>query len=61
MTLKTPDLPDNAPLGHIQYHLYVCGKIERALRDIEAGRVIDQDEAKRRMAKWLGAIVRAPL
>jgi predicted transcriptional regulator len=29
-------------------------KIERGLRDVEAGRVVDQDEAKRRMAKWLG-------
>jgi hypothetical protein len=34
-------------------------EVERGLRDVEAGRVVDQDEAKRRMAKWLGGIVDA--
>jgi hypothetical protein len=48
------DLPDNASREDIQYHIYVREKIERGLRDVEAGRVVDQDEAKRRMAKWLG-------
>jgi predicted transcriptional regulator len=48
------DLPDNASLEDIQYHIYVREKIERGLRDVEGGRVVDQDEAKRRMAKWLG-------
>ena len=48
------DLPDNASLEDIQYHIYVREKIERGLRDVESGRVVDQDEAKRRMAKWLG-------
>jgi predicted transcriptional regulator len=48
------DLPDNASLEDIQHHIYVREKIERGLRDVEAGRVVDQDEAKRRMAKWLG-------
>ncbi len=48
------DLPDNASLEDIQYHIYVREKIERGLRDVEAGRVVDQDEAKRRMARWLG-------
>jgi predicted transcriptional regulator len=48
------DLPDNASLEDIQYHIYVREKIERGLRDVEAGRVVDQDEAKRRMAKGLG-------
>jgi predicted transcriptional regulator len=48
------DLPDNASLEDTQYHIYVGEKIERGLRDVEAGRVVDQDEAKRRMTKWLG-------
>lgn len=52
-----PDLLDNALPEDIQYHAYVREKIERGLRDVEAGRVVDQDEAKRRMAKWLGGIV----
>jgi predicted transcriptional regulator len=48
------DLPDDASLEDIQYHIVVCEKLERGLRDVEAGRVVDQDEAKRRMARWLG-------
>jgi hypothetical protein len=48
------DLPDTASLEDVQYHIYVREKIERGLRDVEAGRVVEQDEAKRRMAKWLG-------
>jgi hypothetical protein len=48
------DLPDTASLEDIQYHIYVREKIERGLRDVEAGRAVEQDEAKRRMAKWLG-------
>ena len=59
MTRKKPDLPDNARLEHSQYHIYVREKVERGLRDVEAGRVVDQDGAKRRMAKWLGGIVGA--
>jgi hypothetical protein len=41
------ELPDNASLEDIQYHIYVREKIERGLRDVEAGRVVNQDEAKR--------------
>jgi hypothetical protein len=48
------DLPDNVSLEDIRYQIYIREKIERGLRDVEAGRVVDQDEAKRRMAKWLG-------
>jgi predicted transcriptional regulator len=48
------DLPDSASLEDIQYHIYVREKLERGLRDAEAGRVVEQEEAKRRMAKWLG-------
>ncbi len=59
VTRKTPDLPDTARLEQIQYHIYVRGKIERGQRDVEAGRVVNQDEAKRRMAKWLGGSVNA--
>jgi hypothetical protein len=45
------DLPDDASLEDIQYPIYIREKDERGLRDVEAGRVIDQDEAKRRMAR----------
>jgi len=46
-------MPDDASLEDIQYHIYVCQKIERGLKDVEAGRVISQEEAERRMGQWL--------
>jgi predicted transcriptional regulator len=47
-------IPDDASFEDIQYHIYVRGKIERGLRDIEEGHVLSQEEVERRMAKWLG-------
>lgn len=46
-------LPDETSLEDIQYHLYVLQRVERGRQDIEAGRVIPQDEVERRMARWL--------
>jgi len=46
-------LPDETSLEDIQYHLFVLQKIGRGRQDIEAGRVIPQDEVERRMARWL--------
>jgi len=46
-------IPDNASFEDIQYHIYVCQKIERGLKDIEEGRVLSQDEIEKRMSKWL--------
>jgi predicted transcriptional regulator len=51
--LKVLDtLPEDASLEDIQYHLYVLQRIERGRQDVEAGRVIPQDEVERRMARW---------
>jgi len=47
-------LPDDSSFEDIQYHIYVREKIERGLQEIKEGRVLSQDEAERRMAKWLG-------
>lgn len=47
-------VPDDASLEDIQYHIYVRQKIERGLQDVEAGRVISQEEAEKRMEQWLG-------
>ena len=47
-------IPDNASFEDIQYHIYVCQKIERGLKDVEESRLLGQDEVERRMAKWLG-------
>jgi len=47
------NLPDEASLEDIQYHIYVRQKIERALRDAEEGRTIPQEEIEKRMSRWL--------
>jgi len=46
-------LPDDASLDDIQYHIYVCQKIQKGLDAAERGEVISQQEAERRMARWL--------
>ena len=45
-------IPDNASFEDIQYHLYVRQKIAAGLADVEAGRVVTQEEAGRRMTEW---------
>lgn len=47
------NLPDDCTLADIQYTLYVQQKIEEGLADVEAGKVIPDEEAKRRMRKCL--------
>jgi len=46
-------LPDDTSLEDIQYHLYVCEKVERGLRDLKSKRILSQREVERRMSKWL--------
>jgi predicted transcriptional regulator len=47
-------VPDGATFEDIQYHIYVRQKIAAGLADVEAGRVVDQEEAERIMGKWTG-------
>jgi len=47
------NLPEDASLEDIQYHIYVRQKIEQGLADIAAGRVVSHEEVQRRLAKWL--------
>ncbi len=47
------EIPEDATFEDIQYHIYVRQKIERALQDVKKRRVITQEEAERRMSKWL--------
>lgn len=47
-------IPDDASFEDIQYHIYVQEKIERGVKDIEEGRVLNQEDIERRMSKWLG-------
>jgi predicted transcriptional regulator len=48
------DLPDDATLEDIQYHIYVKQKIAQGLADVRAGRVLSQEEIEKRFARWLG-------
>ncbi len=47
-------IPDDASLEDIQYHSYVCQKIERGLQDIDDGRVLGQEQVEKRMSRWIG-------
>ena len=46
-------VPDDASLEDIQYHIYVCQKVDNGLKAADEGRVLTQDEVERRMARWL--------
>jgi predicted transcriptional regulator len=46
-------LPDDSTLEEIQYHLYVRQKIQKGLRDVDQGKVKNQEEVEDRMKKWL--------
>ena len=47
-------IPDDASFEDIQYHIYVCQKIERGLQDIDDGRVLSQKQVEKRMSRWIG-------
>ena len=46
-------LPEDATMDDIMHALYVRAKCERADRQIEEGKGVTQQEAKRRLRKWL--------
>lgn len=46
-------LPDEATLEDIQYHLYVLQKIRAGQEAIETGRVIPHEDVMRELAGWL--------
>ena len=46
-------LPEDASLEDIQYHIYVRQKIQKGLDAGREGKVINQEEVERRMARWL--------
>lgn len=45
-------LNDDVTFGDIQYGIYVLQKIQRGLKDIEEGRVVSHEEARRQIARW---------
>ena len=46
-------LPEDASLEDIQYHIYVRQKIQKGLEAALEGKVIPQKEVEKRMARWL--------
>ncbi len=47
------DLPDNVSFEEIQYHIYVCQKIDRGLEEVQSGRIVSEEEFETRMSRWL--------
>jgi len=47
------NLPDNASWEDIQYSIYVRERIERARREADAGKLVDEEEIEQRMQRWL--------
>lgn len=47
------NLPDDASLEDIQYHIYVRQKVQRGLEAARQGRTLTHEEAVRRMSRWL--------
>ncbi len=47
------ELPDDASVEDALDRLYLLYKIERGLRQADGGELISQEEARKRMAKWL--------
>ena len=45
-------LPDDCTFDDVHYYLYVNEKIERGLAAIDAGHVVSQEEAERRIRIW---------
>jgi predicted transcriptional regulator len=46
-------LPEDASIEDLQYHLYVCQAMQAGLDDIAAGRTFTQEEVEARMEVWL--------
>lgn len=46
-------LPDDCSLEDIQYHLYVIEKIQRGIEAAEKKGAVSQEEAEKRLGKWV--------
>jgi predicted transcriptional regulator len=47
------DLPEDASLEDIQYHLYVLQRTAKGVDEVDRGKVIPEDEMEKRFAKWI--------
>ncbi len=46
-------LPDDCSIEDVQYHLYVVKKIHRGIDRAEKEGTISQDDAERKLGKWI--------
>ena len=46
-------LPDEATFDDIEYQIYVLHEIREGIAEADRGELLDHEEVKRRMAKWL--------
>ena len=47
------DLPDDASVEDAMERLYILHKVERGIAQADAGEKVSQEEARKRMARWL--------
>ncbi|NQU23499.1 MAG: hypothetical protein HQ567_19640 [Candidatus Nealsonbacteria bacterium] len=46
-------LPDDASVEDIMAELFFRRKVDEGLRELDAGKGVDHEEAKRQLGKWL--------
>ncbi len=46
------NLPDNADIDEIMYHLYVLDKIRKGREAVEQGHTISHDDLRREVEQW---------
>ena len=46
-------LSDKSTFEDIQYHLYVAEKLKNARQQIKDGKIHSQEEAEKRLGKWI--------
>ena len=46
-------IPEDASLEDIQYHIYVMEKVQRGLKAAEEGSLLSNEDVERRLARWL--------
>jgi predicted transcriptional regulator len=48
------NLPDEATFDDIEYQIYVLHEIREGIAEADRGELIDHEQVKARMTKWLG-------
>ena len=46
-------LPADSTFEDIQYHIYIAEKLKKARKQINKGKVVSQQEAEKRLDKWI--------